>query len=298
MPNLTYVSAICFLHLKSISPKAPLNSSNCRLAFRKDGNQIHFEYYPDSSTHQFSSQSGITLGMMTNGKYLLSDHDLPFGGPLGLTSFVIDFLLSPADLQILDPEGLRAGNFGGQILAEIPDSHPCYLLPGAYLLPTDTPLTRRIVGKGTGSYSFNSIMPDGGSLVLQNVQTEAGQVDVLSVNADGTQIRFTPAVTKTFEMTIARQVADQARAIAIDGIGGGPSEEVDITISPEMSIVRIGNRGPARTVEVRAFSLDRQNNKPLNRQFTAVSVPAEHDLIVTVQDWTTLDAEVQTLSFE
>jgi hypothetical protein len=273
-------------------------SPNCKLLFKNNGGRIDFEYLPDSSTPQFSSQAGITLGMMPNGGYMLADHDLPFSGPLGLTTFIIDFLLSPADLQILDPNGLRTGNFGGQILAEIPDSHPCYLVPGAYLLPTNTPLTRRIVGTGAGNYTFNSIMPDGNSLVLQDVATAIGQVDVLSVSADGTQMRFTPASEKNFHLTIARQIGDQARAIAIRGVGGGPLADVDITISPELSLLRIGNRGATRDVEVRAFAIVRQNNTPLNKHFASVLLPANHDLIVTVQDWATLDANVQALSFE
>jgi hypothetical protein len=229
---------------------------------------------------------------------MLSDHDLPFSGPLGLTSFIIDFLLSPADLQITDANGLRTGNFGGQIMAEIPDSHPCYLLPGAYMLPSFAPLTRRITGTGNGKYTFNSIMPNGGSLVLQDVTTAAGQVDTLSVSADGTQLRFTPAAEKTFNLTLSRQVGAQARAIAIRGAGGGPAADVDITISPELSLARIGNRGAARNVEVRAFAIDRNSNTPLNKQFAAVNLPSKHDLMVAVQDWATLDASVQTLSFD
>ena len=90
---------------------------------------------PTRRTKKFSSKDGVTLGMMRLGDYLLSDHDLPFSGPFGLTRFVIDFLLSPADIEVTDGIGRRTGNFGGQILAEIPDSHPCYLLPGCYMLP-------------------------------------------------------------------------------------------------------------------------------------------------------------------
>jgi hypothetical protein len=274
------------------------DSPACRLVFRNDGGQLHFDYFPDQTDPKFGSQGGITLGMMTNGDYRLADHDLPFSGPLGLTTFIIDFLLSPADLQVTDPNGLRTGNFGGQLLAEIADSHPCYLVPGAYLLPADTPLTRRISGTGAGTYTFNSIMPGGASLVLQDVPTAVGQVDELSVSADGTQLRFVPAVDKAFHLTIARQVGNQARAIAIRGLGGGPAAEVDITLSPELSIARIGNRGVARTVEVRAFVLDRVANAPQNKQFTGVALPANSDLLVTVQDWDTLDAAVEPLSFE
>jgi len=273
------------------------DSSNCKFVFRNNGGRIDFEYFKDPPTVQFSSQNGITLGMMSNGNYMLADHDLPFSGPFGLTSFIVDFLLSPADLQVTDANGLRTGNFGGQILSEIPDSHPCYLVPGAYLLPGNTALTRRITGTATGKYTFNSILPDGGSVVVQDVATVAGQVDVLAVSADGTQLRFTPAVDKTFHLTIARQVGNQARAIAIRGMGGGPVAEVDITLSPELSLTRIGNRGATRNVEVRAFVLDRANNTPINKQFTNVIFPANNDLMVTVQDWATLDAKVQTLSF-
>jgi hypothetical protein len=273
-------------------------SANCKLAFRRSGSRVDFEYFADSATPKFRSQDGITLGMMTNGGYLLADHDLPFSGPLGLTRFVLDFLLSPADLQVSDTNGLRTGRFGPQILAEIPDSHPCYLVPGAYLLPENVPLTRRIVGSGAGTYVFNSINPAGGSLVLQGVPTSLGQEDVLSVSADGTQIRFTPAVEKVFHLTLARQVGSQVRAVAVRGLGGGPTTGVDITVSPEMSLLRVGNRSAAKTVEVRAFTIDRTANTPRNQQVAGVNLPTRHDLMVAVPDWAALNLNVQTVSFE
>jgi hypothetical protein len=273
-------------------------NANCRVAFRRDGGVLHFDYFNGGNSVQFSSADDITLGMMTNGAYLLSDHDLPFSGPLGLTRFIIDFLLSPADLQITDGFGLRAGNFGGQILSEIPDSHPCYLVPGMYMLPANTSLTRRIVGSGTGAYAFHSIMPGGGSVALEGVQTSAGQEDVLAMNGDGTQIRFSPGSAKTFNMTIARQVGGQARAVAIRGAAGAPGQAVDITLSPELSLVRVGNRGAARTVEVRAFSVDQATNAPVTRKFEGVSLPSMHDLLVAVPDWKTLEVNVEALSFE
>jgi hypothetical protein len=273
-------------------------SPNCRLVFRRSNGQIHFDYFADSATPKFSSTDGITLGMMTNGDYMLADHDLPFTGPLGLTRFVIDFLLSPADLQVTDAVGLRTGNFGGQILAEIPDSHPCYLLPGAYLLPEETALTRRIVGTGAGTYTYTSLLPTGASLVLENVATGPGQVDGLAVSADATQIRFTPATDKTFSITLARLVGDQVRALAISGMAGGPAAEVDVTTSPELSLLRMGNRGASRTVEVRAFTIDRASNTPTTRRFTGVTLPSGHDLTVAVPNWGALNPSVQAVAFQ
>ena len=75
--------------------------------------------------------------------------------------------------------------------------------------------------------------------VLQGVQTQTGEIDTLAMSADGTQIRFTPAADKGFELTLARQVGGQARAFAIRGVGGGPAAEVDITLSPELSLTAV-----------------------------------------------------------
>jgi hypothetical protein len=268
-----------------------------KLRFHRDGGKIHFEYIPDSRSTEFSSQDGITLGMMRHGDYMLADHDLPFGGPFGLTSFIIDFLLSPADLQAVDANGLRTGNFGGQLLAEIPNSHPCYLIKGMYLLPASTALTRTITGTATGMYSYNSITPDGTSILLQDVATQAGHQDVVAISADATQIRFTPAADKTFSLTIARVVNNQARALAVSGVGGGPGNDVDITLSPELNVVRVGNRGATRNLTLKAVSVVK-GGAAINRNLPAVAVPDANDLAITVTDWNTLDLQASPISFQ
>jgi hypothetical protein len=272
-------------------------SPNCRLKFRRVGSETRFDFFSNSNTASIRSEDGVTLGMMTLGDYLLSDHDLPFSGPFGLTTFIVDFLLSPADLQVTDGSGRRTGRFGTSLLSEIPNSRPCYLIPGAYMLPDQTALTRRIVGNAAGTYAYHSIMPSGGSLALESVATAPGQEDVLAVSADANQVRFTPAAEKTFALTLARTVGTQARALAISGAGGGPAADVDIALSPDLSLLRVGNRGAARSVQVRAFSIDRTTNSPANRQFAALNLPANHDLTVAVTNWTTLDASVETLAF-
>jgi hypothetical protein len=273
-------------------------NNNCRLVFKRSGGQIHYDYFNGANSVQFSSENGITLGMMTLGDYLLADHDLPFSGPFGLTTFILDFLLSPADLQVTDGGGLRTGRFGSSLLSEIPNSRPCYLMPGCYMLPDNTALTRRIVGTGAGKYSYLSIMPSGGSLAMENVDTAPGQQDVLAVSADANQVRFTPAAAKSFAMTLSRQVGSQARAIAIEGAGGGPAADIDVSLSPDLSLLRLGNRGAARSVQVKAFSVDQTTNTPANRQFAALNLPANHDLTVAVTNWANLDAAVETLPFE
>jgi hypothetical protein len=233
---------------------------------------------------------------MTNGDYLLADHDLPFGGPFGLTSFIIDFLLSPADLEITDENGLRVGKFNDKIFSEIPDSHPCYLVKGAYLLPVNRNYTRRIVGNGAGKYTFNSIMPDGTTIRVEDVDTGAGQVDTLIVNSDASLIRFTPQIEKQFTMTFSRLVDNQVRSLSFSGIGGGPAAETDITVSPDLSILRLGNRSTLKNVNVKAFSVDKLTNNPITTS-SSIQLPTNHDLIVTVANWNNAQMNLSTLDF-
>jgi len=276
---------------------AAKESENCRLVFKRVDGVLHYDYFDGGSARKFCSEDGTTLGMMTNGAYLHSDHDLPFSGPFGVTRFVLDFLLSPADLQVTDEDGLRTGRFGTQILSEIPGSHPCYLMKGAYLLPADTALVRTITGLDTGEYAYHSVAPGGTSVSLEGVSTAAGQTDQLSMSADGSQIRVAPGAAKDFSLQIAREVGDEVRAVSVQGVGGTATEEVDITVSPDLSVLRVGNRAADRSVSVKAFVANKATMAHASADRGGVSLPQDHDLLVTVTDWTALDLDVGTLHF-
>jgi hypothetical protein len=271
-------------------------SPDCKLVFSNRDGQLDFDYFPATTKAQFSSQDAITLGVMTNGDYLLADHDLPFGGPLGLDRFILDFLLSPAGLQITDAEGRRTGSFDGQLHAEIPGSLPCYLLPGAYLLPQDTPLIRHITGTGAGRYTFGSISLSAGSVVLEGIATAPGQVDLLTANADRTQLRFTSTTQQTFNLTLGRQVGDQIRGMVVRGAGGGPAADVDIAAAPDLSVVRVGNPGADRSLDVTALVVDRKTKVQQSKSFAAINVVSNRELRFAVDNWATLHANVHVAS--
>ena len=94
-------------------------SPDCRTPLPSRLREDPLRIPPTSGSPEFTSHDSITLGMMRHGDYMLSDHDLPFSGPFGLTTFIIDFLLSPADLQIQD---LRAGAPGISAVSSLPKS--------------------------------------------------------------------------------------------------------------------------------------------------------------------------------
>jgi len=271
---------------------------NCRLVFRMTDGEIRYDYFDGGSSTKFRSEDGITLATMTNGKYLLSDHDMPFSGPLGLTTFVIDFLLSPADLMVENASGLRTGMIGASIVAEIPDSHPCYLVKGACLLPPNEALTRRITGNAGGSYTYHSIAPNGVSISMGNVPTAAGQVDMLAANADGTTLRFTPGASKSFTLNLAREVEGEARAVTISGIGGGPTTTMDLNLSPDLSVVRVSNTDVNRTVDVQVGQIVKDTGLTAKLNRSGLPLPSAHDLVVAVTDWKDLALTVRTLPFE
>jgi hypothetical protein len=278
-------------------PGAFPEATNCFVQFRRTGGKIAFDYFDGDTTPKFTSEDGITLGMMRHGNYMLADHDLPFSGPFGLTSFIVDFLLSPADLEVKDALARRTGNFGGQLFSEIPDSHPAYLMKGMYLLPATTALARTIVGNGNGQYDYHSILPEGGSIAVQGVATAQGQRDEISISADGTQMRFVPGADRAFSLSVARMVDNQARAISVTGLGGGPAAPVDVTISPELNIVRVGNQAAARNVEVRSLSAVK-GNPVVDKLLSNVALPSACDLALTVTDWDAVDVQAEAIPFQ
>jgi hypothetical protein len=271
---------------------------NCRLEFRLVDGEIRYTYFDGGATAKFASEGGIILATMSNGKYLLSDHDMPFSGPFGLTIFVLDFLLSSADLLVEDGEGRHTGLEGGNIVAEIPDSHPAFLAKNLYMLPADQALTRRITGNGTGNYAYHSIAPNGTSISLENITTSPGEEDVLAVNADASQVRFTPATTKNFRFSLAKEIEGQVRAVSVEGVAAGPTAAMDLTVSPDLSVVRAGNQETATNVNVRVTVYNKEGGDNTTLDRNSVNLPTDHDLIVSVTNWQDLALTVRALPFQ
>src|SRR6185369_16115395 len=134
------------------------------------------------------------------------------------------------------------------------------------------------------------ILPEGGSIAVQGVATAQGQRDEISISADGTQMRFVPGADRAFSLSVARMVDNQARAISVTGLGGGPAAPVDVTISPELNIVRVGNQAAARNVEVRSLSAVK-GNPVVDKLLSNVSLPSACDLALTVTDWDAVDVQ-------
>jgi hypothetical protein len=146
---------------------------------------------------------------------------------------------------------------------------------------------------GNGVYTFNSIMPDGTTVKLENVQTKPGQQDVLEINEDASEISFTPHEEKAFTLTFSRLVGEQVRSLAISGIGGGPGKECKVAIAENLNEFRLGNKSAMKNVAVNAYSLTGNSNTPVDKQL-AVKLPVNHNLVVKVSDWDVVDVQAAT----
>lgn len=268
---------------------------DCYIRFRKENGVLHFDYHVEGLPEEIkvSSIDNITLGNMSNGAYLYSDHDMPFTGAFGLKKFVIDFLLSPADLEITDEEGRKTGLSNGKLYSGIPDSMPCYLAEGAYLLPEGKSLTRRIVGTGAGIYTYNSILPDGTTVKLEGVETKPGQVDVIGMNADASQVKIAMQEEKPFTFTFSRLIGDQLRSLSVNGIASGAGKTCEVTVAPELGALSFGNRSGVRNVKIAAFSALLTDSKPAEKE-VQISLPADHQLQIKINDWVKLDLQTTT----
>jgi hypothetical protein len=96
---------------------------------------------------------------------------------------------------------------------------------------------------------------------------------------------------------VARVVGGQARALSIAGLGGGPGNDPDVTLSPELNLGRVGSRGATRNLTLQAVSVT-QGGAAVNRNLQVINVPDANDLAVSVTDWATLDVPAQTLPFQ
>lgn len=266
---------------------------DCFLEFSTVDGKLTYTY---NKKPEFRLDKQITIGIMSNGAFTLADHDMPFNGPFGVLGFAMDFMLSPADIEITDELGLKAGHINGKIYSEIPGSHPCYLVPGTYLLPTGKNLTRKIRGTASGTYTFNSIMPNGAMIKLENIKTNIGEVDTILVTADNSQMRLTTQQNKDIALTISRIVDEEIRALTIKGLSLVANLDMDITISPDLSVCRIGNHQAVNHVSVIAsVAREKDNIKSTNTQ--SIPLQVNSDLLVAFNDWKTTDFQLNMVPF-
>ncbi|WP_185216517.1 LamG-like jellyroll fold domain-containing protein [Sphingobacterium mizutaii] len=269
------------------------DNEDCFLTFSLEDGELRYSYNKKAG---FTLSNGITLAMMSNGAYNLADHDMPFSGPFGLSTFILDFLLSPADIEVTDAEGRKTGNFDGKLYSDIPNSHPCYLIPGAYLLPFGQSLTRNIKGTANGSYTYNSIMPDGAMIKLENIETKKDERDILMVNADATQIRLKSQRNKSLGLTFSRVIENEIRSISIKGLQLHETEDVDMTLAPDLSFCRFANPKMISEVSVEATVMD-ATKAIKSKLMKSIQVQADADLVFAMSNWKDMNFQLDSIAY-
>jgi len=73
---------------------------------------------------------------------------------------------------------------------------------------------------------------------------------------------------------------------------------MDLTIAPDLSVIRIGNRDVDRAVDVSAFAIAKGDATGINKAVIGLQLPSQHDLVVAIPDWNQINISAQALSFE
>ena len=92
-------------------------------------------------------------------------------------------LASPAEIQIVDSLGEKAGSFNGSIITKIPNSVYTPKTESLTLFFPDSSNLYRVVGKADGTYSFSVLYTDSSGVfrvIAGGIPTKPGQVDAYS----------------------------------------------------------------------------------------------------------------------
>jgi len=141
------------------------------------GGKVHFEY------SDFGVDNGFTLGTAKLPLIAIRDVDLPFSGrSLELAAFIVDVVLSPASLRVETADGAVLGARDGKVHS---DPALGYVFPWGenYLLVrADAQATRRVItGRGSGTYTYMTIHPNGTSLTIKEAACSPSTVDSLDL---------------------------------------------------------------------------------------------------------------------
>ncbi len=297
-------------------------ADDCYLDITQTGNTLSFSYNKDSS---YSSANGFTLGVLTMDQALYSSVDLPW---VYGAEWVVDFILSPAQLSVNNLAGQLTGPSGNQLFGQVPGVVPSLLSwpHNLMMIPRQLALQRNIQGSGNGTYtyvsvappdpsipvsSFSSVLPPGANAVvphergftLQNVSCSASTKDTVLLGPDNQSIQIaTNEPNKTFDAWIAQHYEVQsgaapnvtsvhrAQLIHLSGIKLTAGEQLLLWTDTALGQVGVSNSGAAKSFNVEVSLVDMKTGQATGSQSVAGQVDANADFALAVGDWNQMTA--------
>ena len=290
----------------------------CYLDITQSGNTLSFSYNKDSS---YSSANGFTVGVLTMDQALYNSVDLPW--VFGAT-WVVDFVLSPAQLSVNNLAGQLTGPSANNLFAQVPGVVPSLLSwsHNLMMIPRQLALQRTLQGTANGAYtyvsiappdpsipagSFSSLLPQGANTVvphergftLQNVSCSGSTKDTVLLGPDNQSIQIaTNEPNKTFDAWIAQHYEVQsgaapnitsvhrAQLIQLSGIKLTAGEQLLLWTDTALGQIGVSNTGAAKNFNVAVSLLDLITGQTTASQSLAGQVGANADFMLAVPDWT------------
>jgi hypothetical protein len=218
----------------------------------EQGGKIHFNYTGGGSN--FSSTTGFTLGTATLKKQLLDDVDMPFS-----LSFFVDLILSPAQIRVEDGAGKMLGFKDGKMHSDVALGYVCPWLENLLLVRAELAVTRRIIGRESGTYTYATIAPRGKSLVIKDASCSPNSEEIISINQDFSQVSITCNEPKSLDIHIGEKLeSGEVRYLNLRH-AIGVNEKTMIEMNPAMDGVKIITPNRAVDVSVQTIIFDGDN---------------------------------------
>ena len=295
-------------------------ADDCFLNLTQTGNTLSFSYNKENS---YSSSNGFTLGVLNMDQALYSSVDLPW---VYGADWVLDFIMSPAQLSLNNLAGQLTGPSGNSLYAQVPGVVPSLLSwsHNLMMIPRQLALQRNIQGTGNGTYtyvsiappdpsvpasSFSSLLPAGANSViphergftLQNVSCSPSTKDTVLLGPDNQSIQIsTTEPNKTFEAWIAQHFEVQsgtapattsthhAQVVHMSGIELAAGEQLLLWTDNALGQIGVSNKGAAKNFTVAVSLVDLKTGQATATQTTPGQVGVNADLKLAVTNWNQL----------
>ena len=267
----------------------PGDDFKCIDLFKKNG-KIHFNYTPRLG-YNISSTGDFTLGTASLRDHLFKDVDLPFSGISGLVSvgsFITDLIMSPAYISIEDETGKKLGYKGGKIYADPELGYVCPWLENLVLIKEEKEVSRKIIGKGEGTYTYATISPKGKSLLIKEAKCSSATRDRLDIDKNFTKVDITTNETKTFDLHIGERLEDESVRYLNIKYEMNKDDQSQLMMAPGLEGVKLNTPERKVNVEIKSYLFDGVNLVEENSM--GVEVPRGKSLELPAKLWTDMKA--------
>ncbi|ADU32114.1 IPT/TIG domain-containing protein [Evansella cellulosilytica] len=238
--------------------------------------KLHFANSYSSTNLHYTSANGFTLGTATLKKQLFDDVSLPFSGvnaQVGLGSFVMELILSPARISIETDDGKVLGYKDGKMHSDPDLGYVCPWLENYILLRNDAKVKERaIVGNDTGTYTYMSIHPNGRSFTIKDADCTSTTRDKVLIDDAFQKMEVIVKESKSLNLHVGEELPDGT--IRYVNLSCALNQDEGTTLEFQDTLDGIDLKTPARDLDIHLELKTFKNDILLEERMIDTNIPS------------------------